>query len=594
MSVKDFKSVVELLRYRGQEQAEQKVFTFLPDGETEAGCLTYAQLDLRARSLASHLQAIGAAGKRAVLFYPFSDTLEFITAFFGCLYAGVAAVPAHPPRSTRSLSSLELFATDSDAEWVLTTSALVAAFEGLKAESSTLAKLDWLPTDAISSVLANDWQEPQAEPGTLAFLQYTSGSTGVPKGVLITHRNILHNSAMIYQFFGHSTQMKGVIWLPLNHDMGLIGGVLQPIYCGTSVVLIPPTALIQKPALWLQAISRYRATTSGGPNFAYDVACQKITPEQREGLDLSSWDVAFNGAEPVRAETLERFAQTFAPYGFRREAFYPCYGMAETTTFFSGVEKSEFPKVCHLENAALEHNRVAIAPSPHPESRSFVSCGTVGDDQRVLIIDPDTLKPCEADRIGEIWLSSPSAGNGYWNRPEETEKTFNAYLVDTGEGPFLRTGDLGFLLDGELYITGRLKDMLIIWGRNQYPQNIEATVQQSHPALRLGHGAAFAVEVNGEEQLVIAQEVERTQLRKLDVEAVITAIRRAIAVQYMVEAHAILLLKPASIPKTSSGKIRRRTCRDQFLEGSLEIVGEWHHNATDQIGVLELLIDADT
>jgi acyl-CoA synthetase (AMP-forming)/AMP-acid ligase II len=587
-----FSTLIDLLRYRALHQPEQTGFTFLPDGETEVASLTYQELDRQARAIAAQLQLLKATGSRALLLYPFSATLEFIAALFGCFYAGVVAVPTHAPRPNQS-SRLQGFVVDAQVTLVLTTTSAIANLDPGNAQNPQLAALRWLATDNITSSLAESWQEPMVSSDTLAYLQYTSGSTGMPKGVMVSHGNTLHNSAMIHQFFGHTSNSRGAIWLPLYHDMGLIGGVLQPIYGGFSVILIPPGALLQKPVRWLQAISRYQATTSGGPNFAYEVACQRITPEQRANLDLSSWEVAFNGAEPVRAETLERFTATFEPCGFRREAFYPCYGMAETTSFLCGGVKTAAPIIQHIDRAALEQNRVAIATQSQAGIRRLVGCGQIGLDQKIAIVDPESLTQCPADRVGEIWVSSPSVGKGYWNRPEQTEQAFNAYLADSGEGPFLRTGDLGFLLNGELFITGRLKDMMIVWGRNHYPQNIELTVEQSHPALRHNAGAAFALEVNGEEQLVVAQEVERSYLRKLNVEQVVEAIRQAIAEQHMVEVYAVLLLRTGSIPKTSSGKIQRQTCRTRFLERSLDIVGEWQHHQVNQSSALKLLIDSE-
>jgi len=587
-----FSTLIDLLRYRALHQPDQTGFTFLPDGETEGTSLTYQELDRQARAIAAQLQLLEATGSRALLLYPFSATLEFIAALFGCFYAGVVAVPTHAPRPNQS-SRLQGFGVDAQVTLVLTTTSLIANLDPGNTQNPQLAALRWLATDNITSSLAESWQEPMVSSDTLAYLQYTSGSTGMPKGVMVSHGNTLHNSAMIYQFFGHTSNSRGVIWLPLYHDMGLIGGVLQPIYGGFSVILIPPGALLQKPVRWLQAISRYQATTSGGPNFAYEVACQRITPEQRASLDLSSWEVAFNGAEPVRAETLERFTATFEPCGFRREAFYPCYGMAETTSFLCGGLKTAAPIIQHVDRAALEQNRVAIANESQVGTRRLVGCGQIGLDEKIAIVDPESLTQCPADQVGEIWVSSPSVGKGYWNRPEQTEQAFNAYLADSEEGPFLRTGDLGFLLNGELFITGRLKDMMIIWGRNHYPQNIELTVEQSHPALRHSAGAAFALEVNGEEQLVVAQEVERSYLRKLNVEQVVEAIRQAIAEQHMVEVYAVLLLRTGSIPKTSSGKIQRQTCRTRFLERSLDIVGEWQHHQVNQSSALKLLIDSE-
>jgi acyl transferase domain-containing protein/acyl-CoA synthetase (AMP-forming)/AMP-acid ligase II len=571
-----FSSLVDLLRYRVLNQPEEIAYTFLVDGERESVSLTYQELDRKARAIATQLlQQVGVIGSRALLLYP--PGMEFVAAFFGCLYAGFVAVPAYPPRRNQKMSRLQAIVSDSQAVVALTTESELASIQAQLTENTTLAILPWLATDSINSELASGWREPTSNRDTLAFLQYTSGSTGTPKGVMITHGNLLHNSKLIYQFFGHTPESKGVIWLPPYHDMGLIGGVLQPLYGGFPVTLMSPVAFLQKPFRWLQAISRYKATTSGGPDFAYDLACRQITPEQLASLDLSSWEVAFTGAEPVRAQTLARFAETFAPCGFRQEAFYPCYGMAETTLIVSGGEKSQAPIIQHVQAAALEKNQVVNA-TDKDGVRTIVGCGQSNPDQKVLVVDPESLTPCPNGQVGEVWVAGPSVAQGYWNRSKQTKEAFQAYLADGKTGPFLRTEDLGFLLDGELFITGRLKDLIIIMGRNHYPQDIEITVEKSHPALRPGCGAAFAVEINNSERLVIVQEVERSYLRKLNANEVIGAIRKAVAEEHDIQAHAILLLKTNSLPKTSSGKVQRSTCRVGFESATLDVVADWSLN----------------
>ncbi len=564
-------SLVDLLNKRAQNQPEATAYTFLQDGETESAQLTYKELDLKARAIAAQLKSLGVIGERALLLYP--PGLEFIAAFFGCLYASVVAVPAYPARPNRSMSRLQAIVTDAQAKVTLTTTSVLANLEGRLAQNPELAAMRWLTTDNIATDLASNWQEPIVNSDALAFLQYTSGSTGKPKGVMVSHGNLLHNQQMIQMAFGHTEKSIIVGWLPLFHDMGLVGNVVQPLYLGIPCILMSPVAFLQNPLSWLKAISSYKATTSGGPNFAYDLCVRKITPEQRASLDLSSWEVAFNGAEPVRAATLERFATTFEPCGFRREAFYPCYGMAETTLLVSGGLKTAPPVVYKVEGAAIEQNRVVESVSEQEGVRTIISCGQTWLDQKIVIVNPESLTLCPAGRVGEIWVSGPSVAQGYWNQPEQTTQTFHAYVADMAEEPFLRTGDLGFLQDGELFVTGRLKDVIIIRGRNHYPQDIELTVEESHPALRSGCGAAFSVEVEGEEQLVVAQEVERTYLRNLDVEEVVGSIRKAVSQQHELQVYAVLLLKTGSIPKTSSGKIQRHACRTGFLAESLPVVG---------------------
>ncbi|MGK7905412.1 MAG: amino acid adenylation domain-containing protein [Hormoscilla sp.] len=559
---------IDLLQYQAQNKPDQVIYIFLQNGETEKVSLTYQELNQRSREIAAQLQSFSAIGSRALLLYP--PGLEFITAFFGCLYAGIVAVPAYPPRRNQKMSRVQAIVADSQATLALTTASELARLGNQFAQDPELASLHWLATDQLQSDQRLDWQEPALCSSTLAFLQYTSGSTGAPKGVMVSHGNLLHNERLIEIGFGHTTDTLVVGWLPLFHDMGLIGNVLQPLYMGIPSVLMSPAAFLQKPLRWLQAISRYKATTSGGPNFAYDLCVQKISPQQRADIDLSSWSVAFNGSEPVHAETLERFSHYFADCGFRREAFYPCYGMAEATLFVSGGVKTALPVLLQVEAADLEQNCVVATADP-ANARVIVGCGQ-SLFEKIALVDPESNTRCRADQVGEIWISSLSVAQGYWNQPEATAKTFNAYL-DTGEGPFLRTGDLGFMQDGELFITGRLKDLIIIWGRNHYPQDIELTVERSHPALRPSCGAAFGVEVAGEERLVVAQEVKRNSLRQINVEAVVGAIRKAVSEEQDLQVYAVLLLKTGSIPKTSSGKIQRQTCWTSFLNGSLDVVG---------------------
>ncbi|MBE9128725.1 MULTISPECIES: fatty acyl-AMP ligase [unclassified Coleofasciculus] len=567
----EFSTLVDLLRYRTLHQPDKRAFTFLKDGETASRDVTYKELDRLARAIATELQCQNAAGERALLLYP--PGLEFITAFFGCLYAGVVAVPAYPPRPNQKMSRLQAIVEDSQARFALTLTSLLAKIERLLTQNHTPEPITWLTTDTIASDLASDWQEPSRDKNTLAFLQYTSGSTGDPKGVMISHGNLLHNSALINCCFEDTPESVGVSWLPPYHDMGLIGGVLQPLYVGAPMILMSPVDFLQKPWRWLQAISRYKATTSGGPNFAYDLCVRKITAKQKETLDLRSWEFAFTGAEPVRAETIERFVTAFEPCGFRRQAFYPCYGMAETTLFLSGGLKSAMPVIFQVKGAALEQNQVVPACG-ETGSRTLIGCGRTWLQEKIVIVNPDSLTRCPAGQVGEIWVSGPSVAQGYWNRPEATAYSFNVYLADTGKGPFMRTGDLGFVQDNELFVTGRLKDLIIIRGSNHYPQDIELTVEQSHPGLRAGCGAAFSVEVKGEERLVVVQEVERRYLRSLDVEEVLGNIRQALVAQHGLQLYKAILVKTGTIPKTSSGKIQRHACRAKFLERTLDILAE--------------------
>ncbi|HEX6288267.1 MAG TPA: AMP-binding protein, partial [Herpetosiphonaceae bacterium] len=577
-----YATLVELTRGRAARQPDRCGYTFLADDTTKTSSLSYAELDLRARAIGAWLQQADAAGTCALLLYP--PGLDYIAAFFGCLYAGVVAIPAYPPTSARLDRALpqrlRAIVRDAQPRIALTTEATAALGAALAAQAADFQSLHWVPTDSLADGLADEWRPPALSGDTLAFVQYTSGSTAAPKGVMLTHANLLHNLALIEHGFGHTPDSRGVIWLPPYHDMGLIGGILQPLYAGFPVTLMSPLAFLQRPLRWLEAISDFKATTSGGPNFAYDLCVRKITPEQRATLDLSSWRVAFNGAEPVRAETLDRFAATFAECGFRREAFYPCYGLAEATLIVSGGRVDAPPTVREFQAAALAEHQVVAAAGDDRATRMLVGSGEALPDQQVRIVDPDTLRPCPPDRVGEIWVAGPSVAQGYWNRQEETERSFHT-TIDGDSRTFLRTGDLGFLHDGELFVAGRLKDLIIIRGRNHYPQDIEHTVERSHAALRPGAAAAFAVDVDDEERLVVVCEVERQQ-RHADIAQVAGSVRQAVAEQHELQAYAVVLLKPGGMPKTSSGKIQRHACRAAFLAGTLDAIGSSVHEATTQ------------
>ncbi|WP_138505854.1 non-ribosomal peptide synthetase [Nostoc sp. PA-18-2419] len=559
-------TIVDIVGDRSLKMPHTQAFTFLEDGETIELTLTYHELDRRSRAVGAQLQALGLSGERAILLYP--PGLDYLIAFFGCLYAGVVAVPAYPPRNQRNTPRIQAITIDAQASVALTTTAMLPTLQSILIPQTKQGNFRWLTTDNIAQGLEDSWKQPAINADTLAFLQYTSGSTGTPKGVMLTHGNLVHNAAVTYQMMEHSPDSKFVSWLPVYHDMGLIGGILQPLYGGFGCILMSPAAFLQRPYRWLQAISRYKGTTSGGPDFAYQQCIQRITTQQRETLDLSSWSVAFNGAEPVRQETLEQFATTFAECGFRPEAFYPCYGMAEATLIVSGGSKTALAQVKTVEKSALSHNQIVEATT-HQDIQSFVSCGEAIPQQEIVIVNPE-LTRCSSDEVGEIWVSGPCVGQGYWNRTEETEQTFHAYLKDTGEGPFLRTGDLGFLHNRELFITGRAKDLIIIRGRNIYPQDVELSAQRSHLSLRSGANAAFTVEVNNEERLVLVQELEFRA--KPNLAEVARAIRQAITEEHEVQVYAVVLIKPGTIPKTSSGKIQRRATRTQFQNGELNIV----------------------
>lgn len=566
---------LDLLRRRATNEPDRRAYTFLLDGESEEVHITYGEMDKRARAIGALLQQNIPAGDTVLLLYP--PGLDYIAAFFGCLYAGVIAVPVYPPnpaRLERTLPRLRGILLDACPTVVLTTSTILPVSTKLVAQDAIFAPLTWLATDMLTGEEAAAWHEPQVDGNTIAFLQYTSGSTATPKGVMVSHSNLLHNEAIIQQAFELTEASIGVSWLPLYHDMGLIGNVLQPLYTGFSCILLSPVDFLQKPLRWLQAITRYHATTSGGPNFAYDLCVNRITPEQRSMLDLRSWSLAYNGAESVRHETLEHFSAFFEPCGFRHKAFFPCYGLAEATLLVSGGPKVSSPFTLELSKINLEQNRVLVALHAFESTSTLLSSGQIRPSQQVVIAHPATLTRCLPDQVGEVWVASTSVAQGYWKQPEASAQTFRAFLKDTGEGPFLRTGDLGFIRDENLFITSRLKDVIIIRGRNHIPQDIERTVEMCHPSLRPGCGAAIAVDLQSEERLVIIHEVKRQSLSSVNIAEVAAAIRQAVGEQHELQVNAVVLLKTGTLPKTSSGKIQRHACRDGFLQDSLQKIGE--------------------
>ncbi len=584
-------TLVELLCYRALHHPEQRAYTFLIDGEVEGPYLTYKELDRQARAIGALLQQYEARGERALLLYP--PGLEFIAAFFGCLYAGVIAIPAPPPdaaRLKRTLPRLQAIANDAQASFVLTTSRLLSIAEYLheaklslrESPTSKFPTMSWLATEQVTGEQTQEWQNPKVNSDTVAYLQYTSGSTSTPKGVMVSHGNLMFHSACISRSCGYTPDSLSATWMPYFHDYGLVEGLIVPLFNGTPSFVMSPLAFIKRPIRWLQTISRYQVTHSQGPNFAYDQCLDRIAPEQRSTLDLSSWCAAGNAAEPINYKTLERFVEVFQPYGFRANACSPAYGLAEATLLVSASQKTDLPVFCTVKAAALEKHQIVEATIHDLGVRTVVGCGRLVGEMRVVIVHPETSIPCLPDEVGEIWVSDPSVTQGYWNRPEDTKRTFCAYLADKDEGPFLRTGDLGFLKDGELFVTGRIKDLIIIRGTNHYPQDIEWTVEQSHPALRPGYGAAFSVDSGSEERLVVVQEVER-HYRNLHVDEVIRTIRQAVAENHELEVYAVLLIKTGSILKTSSGKIQRHGCRAGFLDGSLDLVGSWTSNKVAEV-----------
>lgn len=571
-------TLVDLLQQQAARLEDTPAFIFCPEGDTEEARITYRDLDRRARSIATSLQNRGAAGERVlVLCRPGVDS---IVGLFGCFYAGAVAIPVdeHWP-----IRRVETVVPEADARFALATAKTQAKMKAAVDGLSDGPKLSWLAMDEVSDD-GSAWELQNVAADSLAMIQYTSGSTGVPKGCVLTHRNYLSNLEVMRWALNPAddapvmnSPISGVSWLPQYHDMGFVGGVLGTIYGGRSTVLMSPSAFLMRPIRWMQAISRYQATITAAPNFAYEACVKRSTAAQRAALDLSSLSIAVIGAGPISSETLRSFSAAFAPAGFRAEAFLPAYGLAEATLGVTGMSNSPVPVITHFDRSSLGAERVLEAPADTAGAVSLVACGVQPQKQQVLIVDPETRLRRGPDEVGEIWVSGPSVGVGYWGRPEETEHAFNAHLADTGEGPYLRSGDLGFFRDGELYVTGRCKDLVTIGGYSHYPNDIELTVQACHPALMPSRGAVFQLptERNAPEYLVVVQEVHHHEAAGVDLDELIGSIRAAIRTHHGIDAQAVVLLKPMRIPTTTSGKIQRSACRDQYVAGELSVLTEW-------------------
>lgn len=545
-----------ILAARARSEGQRTAYTFVTSATDPGVCLSYQQLHDRSLQIARVVRSMVEPGERALLLYPAG--LPFIEAFFACLAVKVIAVPVSLPRRRSPAAKIAAIVRDAQPALVLTLATYRPSLRDWGLEH-----LPCLATDELrepAEPVADSPIHGDQEPGAAAFLQYTSGSTGAPKGVMVSHGNLSHNSACIQAAFQLDAASVSVCWLPHYHDMGLIDGILQPLYSGFHGVLLAPETFSKRPAIWLQLIDRFSATHSGGPNSAYEQCIHRIPPQALDGVDLSSWRSAYCGAEPVRADTLEAFTHKFQPFGFKAGALYPCYGMAEATLMISGGQLGQPPTVASLEMP----------------TRQLVACGHPRLDSEVLIVDPETLCPCTPGQVGEIWTAGPSVALGYWQQEALSRQTFKA-KPSTGEptAAYLRTGDLGFLRDGQLYIAGRLKELIIVHGQNHHPQDLEATIQRSHQALSADRGAAFATGFDSQEQVVVVQEVKRSHLAALPQDAIFSAMREAVALEHGVSLAEIVLIRPATLPLTSSGKIQRRLCRELYQQGALAIVARW-------------------
>ncbi len=584
--VEKLENLVDLITFRAELHPDRLAYSFLADGESNEIRLTYGELWIRAKAIASHLQSLGMAGERALLFYP--SGIDYLEAFWGCLFAESVAVPLYPPRPNRSYSRFIGVVADAEAKVILTTSSICDQYQTRFDSDTGFSHIQWIATDRIPSEIGNAWRTPRLHPHSLAYLQYTSGSTANPRGVMVSHRNLLVNSRCYQTYMSTEEGDIHGAWLPLYHDMGLIGFAIQGPYIGGSVYWLSPFDFLKKPVRWLKMVSTYRIQCTGAPNFAFDLCSTKISREQREGLDLRSLRMLFNGSEHIRACTCERFLREFTPYGLNPHALTGAYGMAECTLIVSCGNVTESTVISKIDSDRMNDG---IVQSPTPTTTSthqIVSSGRILEEYDIRIVDPQTRLALPPNHTGEIWISHPSVAQGYWNQAGATERTFQATLADTGEGPYLRTGDLGVIWNDQLYVTGRLKELIIIEGRNHYPQDIELTVEQVHPSIRATGCAAFSIEIEENERLVIVAEIDprwkiqdknsasnnepNRDHRLLDVNQLIKDIRKAVSEIHDIRPYRIELLKFGQILKTTSGKIQRQACRQAYLDGTFETI----------------------
>jgi acyl-CoA synthetase (AMP-forming)/AMP-acid ligase II len=569
------------LEHRAGEMPAELAFRLIEHGEDDR-TLTFSELHQKAQDIAALLLEMMPSTGRALLLFP--PGIDYVCALYGCFQAGIVAVSAPPPqpnRLHRTLPRLQAIAADAEISAVLTIDFIKQAAESDAAESfltdGPLTEVQWIATDTAAG--GGEVEVARPDLSEMAFLQYTSGSTRDPRGVVLSHENLMGNSDLITDALGHVPNglRKGLSWLPPYHDMGLIAGVLQPVHAGGHCIMMSPLTVIKRPARWLEAMTKYRVTTSGGPNFAYDLCVRRIDEETCERLDLSDWEVAFNGAEPIRAETIDAFCEKFGPCGFKRDTFQTGYGLAEATLIVTSSDKEKEPAMLEVDERALEDGRVEAREGEGP-AKTLVGSGTPFDGNELLVADSDGRR-CEDGRVGEIWFAGPGVAQGYWRDPEETAQFFGARLEGEPDKSYLRTGDLGAIVDGELFVVGRIKELIIVNGRNIYPHDIEFSAEAASPLLRGHCSAAFEQEVDGEIRIAILMEADLPE-KDEDYEEIMVAVRKRVARDLDLPLYWIGLCARGAVPKTTSGKIQRRLCKAMVAEDDVELLAEYPPRAS--------------
>lgn len=562
-----------LLMQHAKNFADKPALIYLNEDGSENARISYSALIGRSIYYAEKLKTAFQPGDRSLLML--NAGIDFVVAYLACLFSGVIAVPVNLPKRNKGNHRFLTVLKDSRPLCLMTDMQTEALLNKHFSDQRELMEPEHIIVDSSRDVSSSSAIKLTVEPNDTAYLQYTSGSTGQPRGVMVSHRNLMENSVVIRQSFNHKPDLIVANWLPPYHDMGLVGNLLQPLYVGGASVIINPTSFLKNPMLWFSSIRKYKANTTGCPNFALDYCVEKISDEQKKDIDLSSINVFYCGSEPIRKKSMDRFLSAFGDCGFREKMFLPCYGLAESTLMSTGISALEEPRYLSVDKKKLENEGAAGIPDDGGDKLELVSCGYPWPGHEIAVADPHTKQKRPDGRVGEIFIKGPSVSKGYWNDKEESIKVFGAQLEDSENSNYLSTGDLGFIQNGHLYITGRIKDLIIVRGLNHYPHDIEETVENSHEALQSNACAAFSVEVDEQEQLVVVAEIQRTHVRQLDHAEVFGAIKMAVAEEHDIPVYAITLLNPGRMLKTTSGKIQRGACRQAWLNGTLQSVGSW-------------------